>query len=121
MNQRLRNCPVCNSTLEIVEYHCSSCDTTIKGKFGVGDLAALTAAQQDFVVTFLCCQGNIKEVEKALGISYPTVKSRLAEVVKVLCPAQKPKVDESVNLDLLNQLEKGNLSIDEALNKLKRS
>jgi len=74
MNNRLKQCPVCNSTLEIKEYHCPKCDTTIRGNFEVGDLASLSAAQQEFVKIFICNQGNIKEVEKALGISYPTVK-----------------------------------------------
>jgi len=119
MNNRLKQCPVCNSTLEIKEYHCSKCDTTIRGNFEVGDLASLSASQQEFVKIFICNQGNIKEVEKALGISYPTVKNRLAEVIDVLCPAQQKEVQE-FSSTILNEIEKGEISVEDAIKKLKK-
>ncbi len=119
MNNRLKQCPVCNSTLEIVEYHCPSCDTSIKGKFGIGDLSLLTPVQQEFAKTFLCCSGNIKEVEKALNISYPTVKNKLAEVTSVLC-SKEQKVSEVRSNEILDEIEKGNLTVEEALSKLKK-
>ncbi len=109
---------MCNSNLEIVEYHCPNCDTTIKGRFGVGDFAALTAPQQEFVKTFVCCQGNIKEVEKVLKISYPTIKNKLAEVTNILCD-HKTKPVKVVSEDILDEIEQGNLSVEEALAKLR--
>ena len=118
MNKRLKQCPVCNSNLEIVEYRCSNCDTTIKGKFGVGDLDLLLPAQQEFVKVFVCSQGNIKIVEKELGISYPTVKNRLAEVTRTLCRG-KEKLGIQLSEDVLEEIEKGNLTVDEAIAKLK--
>jgi hypothetical protein len=118
MNKRLKQCPVCNSNLEIVEYHCTNCDTSIKGKFGVGDFAALTAPQQEFVKTFVCCQGNIKEVEKVLKISYPTVKNKLSEVTSILCD-QKKKTKKIASEDILDGIDKGNMTVDEALAKLR--
>ena len=120
MNRRLRKCPVCNSNLEIVEYHCPHCGTAIKGKFGIGELASLNASQQEFVKTFICCRGNIKEVEKALGISYPTVKNRLNEITKVLCPAKKEKANP-LSHEILAEIEAGKISVEEALEKLKHS
>jgi len=119
MNKRLKQCPVCNSNLEIVEYHCSSCDTSIKGKFGIGDLSLLSPMQQEFAKTFLCCSGNIKEVEKTLNISYPTVKNKLAEITSVLC-SKVQKVSDVKSQEILDEIEKGNLSVEEALSKLKR-
>ncbi len=119
MNKQLKQCPVCNSNLEIIEYHCSHCDTSIKGKFGIGELASLNAALQEFVKVFVCCQGSIKEVEKVLGISYPTVKNRLSEVTKVLCPEKKEPVS-SISHDILDEIEKGNLTVDEALEKMRK-
>jgi len=119
MNKRLKRCPVCNSNLEIVEYHCPSCNTSIKGKFGIGDLALLTPAQQEFAKTFLCCSGNIKEVEKALNISYPTVKNKLAEVTSVLC-SNKQKISNKDSEKILDELDKGNITVEEALEKIKR-
>ncbi len=118
MNKRLKHCPVCNSNLEIKEYHCSNCDTNIKGRFGVGDFAALTVPQQEFVKTFICCQGNIKEVEKILKISYPTVKNKLAEVTAILCDHKKKSV-EVVSDDILAEIDSGELTVEEALAKLK--
>lgn len=119
MNKRLKQCPVCNSNLEIVEYHCPNCDTSIKGKFGIGDLSLLTPVQQEFAKTFLCCSGNIKEVEKVLNISYPTVKNKLAEVTSVLC-SKEQKVSEVRSNEILDEIEKGNLTVEEALSKLKK-
>ncbi|MDP8269611.1 MAG: DUF2089 domain-containing protein [Candidatus Tenebribacter davisii] len=118
MNKRLKQCPVCNSNLEIVEYHCPNCDTSIKGKFGIGDLSLLSPVQQEFAKTFLCCSGNIKEVEKAMNISYPTVKNKLAEIISVLCSKEKPVTDVSSH-DILDEIDKGNLSVKEALSKLR--
>ena len=119
MNNRLKQCPVCNSNLEIVEYHCPNCDTSIKGKFGIGDLSLLTPVQQEFAKTFLCCSGNIKEVERALNISYPTVKNRLAEVTSVLC-LKEQKVSKVRSNEILDEIEKGNLTVEEALSRLKK-
>jgi hypothetical protein len=116
MNKRLKQCPVCNSALNITEYHCDQCSTTIRGKFGVGELSQLTPTQQEFVKVFVCSGGSIKEVEKVLGISYPTVKNKLNEVTKVLCPSKPKKI---ISIDILAEIESGNISVDEAIEKLK--
>ncbi len=119
MNKRLKQCPVCNSNLEIVEYHCPECDTSIKGKFGIGDLSLLSPAQQEFAKTFLCCSGNIKEVEKALNISYPTVKNKLAEITSALCVNDR-KENNVKSQEILDEIEKGNITVEEALSELKK-
>jgi len=118
MNKRLKRCPVCNSDMDIIEYHCPRCDISIKGRFTIGDLAALSVRQQEFVKVFLCSGGNIKEVEKVLGISYPTVKSRLNEISRVLC--DRVERDENRNsLDILAKLEKGDISVENAVKAIK--
>lgn len=116
MNKRLRNCPVCNHVLNIAEYHCPQCDITIRGTFGVGDLASLSPAQQEFVKVFLCCGGNIKEVEKRLKISYPTVKNRLAEIQELLCDTEKDDRLESI----LAEIDSGKMTVSAALKVLKK-
>ena len=118
MNKKLKQCPVCNSQLKIVEYHCNNCDTTIKGNFDIGDFALLTPAQQEFAKTFICCSGSIKEVEKQLKISYPTVKNRLAEIQAALCPNARPQKPNHSD-QLLDQLAEGKLSVEQVLSKLK--
>ncbi|MCF7793902.1 MAG: DUF2089 domain-containing protein [Candidatus Cloacimonetes bacterium] len=118
MNKRLKQCPVCNSNLDIVEYHCSNCDTHIKGRFGVGEFGVLTATQQEFVKTFICCQGNIKEVEKVLKISYPTVKNRLAEVTSILCDKKK-QTKPVISDDILKEIDSGKMTVEEAIAAIK--
>lgn len=119
MNNRLKQCPVCNSNLEIREYYCSKCDTTIRGNFDIGDLASLTPLQQEFVKVFICAQGSIKEVEKVLEVSYPTVKNKLKEIIEVLCPGHQCRED-NVSEDILEEIEKGEISVDEAIKKIKK-
>jgi len=118
MYKRLRSCPVCNSKLEVTRYHCPECDITIEGEFSISEFSALTGEQQEFVKTFICCQGNIKEVEKVLGISYPTVKNKLNLVSEVLCPAKKKSEKRINSEDVLSALESGDISVTEAVKKL---
>jgi len=115
MNMRLRQCPVCNQTLEVTEYHCPSCDVTIRGRFGLGELASLTPSQQEFVKVFLCSGGNIKEVEKRLGISYPTVKSRLAEITDQICQDERQDYNQ-----ILNDVASGQISVAAAVKQLNK-
>jgi hypothetical protein len=115
MNQRLKQCPVCNGSLDIVKYRCPNCETAIEGKFKVSEFDLLNAKQLEFVKTFICCKGNIKEVEKVLRISYPTVKNRLAEVSEMLCGNKTHSV-----YTILEDIEKGKLSIDDAIKKIRR-
>ena len=72
--QAPRQCPVCGDQLEVVRLQCGQCGTGIDGHF----------AQWRFVETFIACKGKIKDVEVALDISYPTVVSRLNDVVRTL-------------------------------------
>ena len=117
MNKTLKTCPVCNSVLQVTEYHCNNCGTTIRGNFSVGEFNSLTAKQQEFIKVFVCAHGNIKEVEKMLGISYPTVKNRLFEISEILC-GKKRKISQNDNLKILEDLENGKINIEEAIKKL---
>ena len=73
----LTNCPVCRKALKITKLHCNHCQTTVENEFEVSKLAALGQEKLHFIEIFLKCRGNIKEVEKELGISYPTVRGKL--------------------------------------------
>ncbi len=118
MNRRLKQCPVCNATLEITGYRCNSCGTSIHGNFSISDFAALNPAQQEFVKVFICCGGNIKEVEKELKISYPTVKNKLAEVKAILCEATV--ASNKLSEDILDMIAAGKMSVQEALEKINK-
>ncbi|WP_409304181.1 DUF2089 domain-containing protein [Peribacillus sp. SCS-155] len=116
--QVLTDCPVCRNTLKITKLHCSHCHTTIENEFELSRLASLTKEQLDFVEVFLTCRGNIKEVEKELGISYPTVRGRLTDIISSLGyePKKKNEVDEK---KIVAMLESGEITADEALKLLK--
>ncbi|MCF7920105.1 MAG: DUF2089 domain-containing protein [Candidatus Cloacimonetes bacterium] len=120
MNKRLKNCPVCNARLEVLRYHCPSCDITIDGRFAISELSALSSKQQEFVKIFICCSGNIKEVEKKLEISYPTVKSRLNQIIEVLCPGSGETEGNKESLSILRDLEEGRISVSEAIKQMEK-
>ena len=84
MNQMPGRCPVCSSALTVTRLQCGTCGTGIDGAFGLGRLQALAPEQVQFVETFIKNRGKIKDVEADLGISYPTVVSRLNEVVRAM-------------------------------------
>ncbi len=114
-------CPVCDSRLIISSYTCEACDTTVSGRFPPGAFNVLGEEEVDFVITFLVCGGNIKQVEKRLGISYPTVKSRLQRVVSQL--GQEVEVEETTvtgeENKVLAQLRTGEIDAQEALRRLR--
>lgn len=91
---------------------CEACGTGVEGKFGLEWPAQLTPQQLGFVKVFLTARGKIKDVEQALGISYPTVVSRLDDVVARL-QAPPPPPDAQWRIKVLERLGRGELSVDE--------
>jgi hypothetical protein len=121
LNEALGKCPVCNQELDIVKLHCDHCNTTIEGSFTLCRFCKLTREQRQFIETFIKCRGNIKEVEKDLSISYPTVRSRLDEVIHALgFPVRNIKTDESKK-EILEMLSRGEISHSEAVKLLKEN
>lgn len=114
----LGRCPVCENKLSVTELHCSNCDTTIKGDFKLCKFCNLKDEQKHFVEVFIKNRGNIKEIEKELGISYPTVRNKLENVIEALGYNAKysPKPDKK---EVLAKLSKGEISADEAVKMLK--
>jgi hypothetical protein len=98
--------------LEIKEYYCPQCQTSVRGRFAVDMFAGLNEMQLDFIKQFLLSQGNIREMEKRLNISYPTVKSRLADIIAVIAPQEPPASPIS---DVLDDLGQGVYSVEEAV------
>ena len=77
-------CPVCQGELMISRLHCRSCGTALEGEFGVGRFGRLSREQLSLLESFLRSRGNLKEMERELGISYPTVRSRVDALVRAL-------------------------------------
>lgn len=110
-------CPVCHQKLTVRSLYCPACKVKIEGEFELPRLLSLTPDQMEFVQVFLRSRGNIKVVERELGISYPTVRARLEEVIVKLGDEVEPH-DRSDASDVLASLEKGEVTVEEAIKKL---
>jgi hypothetical protein len=93
----------------------------IEGHFALPPLAQLSGDDQVFVSAFVGCHGSIKDMERLFGISYPTVKNRLERLADKLKMVElvAPSLPETQD-DVLGQLEKGNINVDEALRRLEK-
>jgi hypothetical protein len=105
-------CPVCARTLYIERVRCSTCGTAVEGRFGLDWPARLSREQLNFVKVFVTCGGKIKDVEAALGVSYPTVVSRLDEVIAAV--KGEPPAPPKGRKEILEQLARGELDAREA-------
>ena len=113
----INRCPLCDGRLEPVKLRCASCQMTMEGRLPASRLALLPAEQQQFVEAFLVARGNIKEVEKELGISYPTVRKRLDEVVQALGYA--PLARRLEQEEVLDAIDRGDMSPREGIEAMK--
>ena len=84
----LESCPSCGGELEIRELRCSWCETEIRSYFKPCDFCRLSEEQSTFLRLFVTSRGNLSDVEKRLGVSYPTVRAKLDEVIARLTPAE---------------------------------
>jgi len=80
----ISTCPVCSGELAVTRLHCRSCGTTLEGEFSVGRFGRLTKEQLALLESFLRSRGNLRDMERELGISYPTVRSRVEALVRAL-------------------------------------
>jgi hypothetical protein len=94
-------------------------DIALEGEFGLPPLSRLSMEDQVFVTAFVRCHGSIKEMEQLFGISYPTVKNRLNRIAEQLEFVDvNPPSSQS---DVIEQLERGELSVEQAVEKLRGS
>jgi hypothetical protein len=77
-------CPVCGDELAVTRLQCGTCATQIEGRFGLGRFQRLSAEQLAFLEVFVKNRGIFKDVEAELGISYPTVRARLDDVLRAM-------------------------------------
>ena len=89
----ISTCPVCEGELLISRLHCRSCGTALEGEFGVGRFGRLNKEQMALLESFLRSRGNLKEMERELGISYPTVRGRVDALVRALGLAEGNESD----------------------------
>jgi hypothetical protein len=110
--------------MDVVRLHCPNCDTSIEGHFTNCKFCNLTQEQKSFIEIFIKSRGNIKEVERELGISYPTVRGRLEAVIEALGYRVEPTREEAETgtrrREILEALSKGELTPDEAVKRLRQ-
>jgi hypothetical protein len=114
----ISRCPICSAKLRITRLKCEKCGTAIENNFEFSKFEYLSGDQLNFMEVFLKCRGNIKDVEKELGISYPTVRAKLDDVVTALgyTVVKKPTI---ASKDILDMLEKGEITPEQAINMMK--
>jgi hypothetical protein len=110
-------CPVCHDDLLVTRLVCRNCGTALDGRFTMGRLSQLSPEQLHFVEVFLRCEGKINRVQEDLGLSYPTVRSRLEEIIRALGydVGETPGVTDERRQEILEQLARKEISSEEAL------
>ncbi|MFS8542010.1 MAG: DUF2089 domain-containing protein [Tissierellales bacterium] len=120
--EMIGKCPICGEELSVTRLTCPSCNTTIEGNFSSCKFCKLTNEQKLFVEIFIKNRGNIKEIEKEMGISYPTVRNKLDEIIKALGYSVDTSPEDSLGerrKEILAMLEKGEINSQEAIKMLK--
>ena len=134
----IATCPVCASDLSVTRLHCEACGTTLEGEFSVGRFGRLSREQLALLESFLRSRGNLREMERELGISYPTVRSRVENLVRAVglggaaeaavdlpgegdAPAEPASADVAVatRQDILERLARHDISADDAAREIR--
>lgn len=116
-------CPICGGEIIVTKIYCRECDSTIEGRFTMGSFENLTPEQLSFIETFVRCEGKITRMEDEIGLSYPTIRNRLHEVIRAM--GYEPGADEPVVMSdedrrkILESLEKGDITYQEAMSMLR--
>ncbi len=115
-------CPVCGDTMAVTRLHCRNCDTLLEGQFSLGRFYRLSAEQLAFIETFIRCEGKLTRVQDELGISYPTARTRLTDVIRALgyeVVEEPGAISPDERKSILAQLARGELSSEAAVELLK--
>jgi hypothetical protein len=124
MKKSLSRCPVCDETLTVTRLHCRSCDTTIEGQFSYRAFEQLTQEQLSFMETFVRCEGKLNRMEKEMGLSYPTLRSRLTDLIRAMgyevgqeetAPPGAPGMGDDERRKVLDDIAAGRISPEQAL------
>jgi hypothetical protein len=120
----ISTCPVCSGELSVTRLECRACGTAIEGEFSVGRFGRLSREQMALLESFLRSRGNLKELERELKVSYPTVRARIDALVRALGLADGSDVAEEAieesgaagvqRRDVLERLARHEITADEA-------
>ncbi|MEJ2207961.1 MAG: DUF2089 domain-containing protein [Anaerolineae bacterium] len=115
-------CPVCGDVLSVTRLHCRNCDSALEGQFTLGRFYQLSPQQLSFVETFIRCEGKLTRVQEELGMSYPTARARLTDVIQALgyeVDEGDGDVSPQERKTILERLATGELSSEQAVEMLK--
>ena len=113
----INNCPVCSSTLKATRLNCNTCGTVIENDFTLTKFDRLSSEQMEFAEIYIKNRGSIKDVEKELGISYPTVKAKLNDLIKAFGYNIEEEKRSNTG-SVIDELERGEITPEEALKKI---
>lgn len=117
MDKLTSTCPCCSSAMEIERLRCVNCDVAVEGRIPIPRLARLPAEDREFVELFVRSSGSLKTVAEKMGISYPTIRSRLNRVIAAL--EEEEANERDIRNQILDEVEKGAISVDEAVRRLR--
>jgi len=112
------NCPVCNERLALTRLSCPSCATELSGAFVTCEFCGLTDEDREVLRVFLASRGNMKELERHLGVSYPTARARFDALLGKMGIERGSAAPPSSRLELMEQVARGEIDVDEALQRL---
>jgi hypothetical protein len=110
---------VCGERLALTRLSCRSCGTEISGDFEACEFCALGADDRQVLRVFLASRGNMKELERHLGVSYPTARARFDQLLSRLGLASE-RPSGATRVDLLERLARGEIDVEEAMEGLAR-
>ena len=116
MPQMPNKCPGCAGPLEVSRLTCPDCAMQIEGRFPLPELMRLERADQEFIAGFVRASGSLKEMGEKLGLSYPTVRNRLDEIIARL--EATPASGQAERRRLLDAVARGQLSVKDAVKRL---
>src|SRR5687768_11505737 len=112
MHTAPQQCPTCTHRLEIRELACPNCATTVRGRWAPNPFSGLSSDQQTFLTLFVRSRGNLSDVERTLGVSYPTIRAKLDDLVAALSEPAAPRSAEPARdrRAILEQIARGDLT-----------
>ncbi|MEK7447958.1 MAG: DUF2089 domain-containing protein [Planctomycetota bacterium] len=113
MEKLARSCPYCGGAMHIERIRCKACKIAVEGEIPIPRLARLPPEDREFIELFVKSSGSLKAVAQKLNISYPTIRNRLDEVISKL--KQETTGDKEYRKRILDGIEEGKISVDEAI------
>lgn len=123
IHRAIETCPICQDHLIITTLQCQGCKTEIRGTFKNSAFCGLSPEDQAFAEMFIRLRGNVKEMERELGVAYNAVRNQLDRLIRNLgseqeaesAPSAEPQKNSIDRRAILDRLEQGEISADEAV------